>query len=147
MHFGGQPWLEASMTDPMYSKYAGAWEKFIEAHPEAKISDTEMPSGAGRVFKAITKPALRLLLFKMLHPVPEKRICIQDVVTDRWLKGVECCVDYEEDQPKIKEIDAGKHGKCGFGKMAIRKCHNHLPPPPKSKLHMPHYSFDMGDGW
>ena len=147
MHFGGQPWSEASMKDSMYAKYANAWEKFMKTHPEGKIVDTEMPTGIGKVFNAITKPALRLLLLKMLHPIPEKRISIQDALADRWLKGVECCVDYDDDQLKPKEIDASKHGKCGFGKLAIRKCHNHLPPPPKSKVHMPHYSFDMGDGW
>ena len=151
MHFGGQPWAEAATSQPLYAKYAQAWEKFSSTHPEGKITDTEHPMGAGPLFLEIKKPALKILILKMLNPNPDKRIKSQDVIGDRWVKALECCAPDEdsyrgERKEKGAGIDASK-GTCKVGKLAIRKCHNHLPPPPKGKIHLPQHRFDMGQGW
>lgn len=152
MYFGGQPWKEAAPTQPMYAKYTAAWDKFLQTHPDGEIKDCEYPMNAGPLFSAIDKPALKLLILKMLNPNPEKRVKIQDVVGNRWLKTVDCCVSDEDEmlgckspngQPTV--IDASKCSSVK--KLAVKKVHHHQPPPKQSKIHLPQHRFDMGDGW
>ena len=152
MYFGGQPWKEAAPTEQMYAKYIAAWDKFLQTHPDGQIKDSEYPTNAGPLFTAIDKPALKLLILKMLNPDPVKRVKIQDVIGNRWLKTVDCCVDDEDEISGCKKangqpaaIDASK---CSSAKkLVVKKVHNHVPPPQKSKIHLPQHRFDMGDGW
>ena len=148
MVFGGQPWSEASQSQPAYAKFHAAFEKFTSSHPDAQISDTESPQGCGPCFSHLPKPAIRILLLKMLHPDPEHRARIQEIVGDRWVKMIDCCSEESEEEMVQaakacgKTFDASKGGKNGAIK--VKKLHNHLPPK-VSKI--PRHRFDMGDGY
>lgn len=150
--FGGQPWAEASVTQPMYAKFHTAYSKFVaESTSGGLVTDTECVGYCGPAFALLPKPAVRTILLKMLHPDPAKRASILDVVNDRWVKTIECCCDEGEcegtgklagiEASCKKEFDACKGKIKG---MTVVKCHNHLPPK-QSKI--PQHRFDMGDGY
>jgi hypothetical protein len=146
MTYGGQPWNQASRSEPFYAKFAGAWDRFAAKHPPGLVADDAFPS-CGPLFAGLPKKALRLLVLKMMHPDPEQRMRIQDVVKDRWVKTIECCIhEGEEDHATAKPvaIDASKRSSCVLDRVAIKKHHNHLPP---KETRMPQHSFDMGDGY
>ena len=144
MMFGGGPWCEASKSQPAYAKFADSWDKFEAKKAEGKAMDACVPADPGPMFKAITKPALRSLILKMMHPVPEKRIRIQDAVNEGWVKLIECCAHDEIEGASAKEIDASKKTSGKAAKMVVTKSHHHQPP---EKHWAPQHRFDMGEGW
>ena len=145
MIYGGGPWTKATEDQPFYAKFMSAWQKFLANNPDGVVTDKDYPSNAGPIFTHLPKPAIKILILKMMHPIPEKRISIQDAVGDRWVKTIECCSpeSFDEDTKAIIDASAGKSCKLA-SKMCVRKLHNHLPP---AKSKVPQYRFDMGDGW
>ncbi|TGJ83352.1 hypothetical protein E0Z10_g5429 [Xylaria hypoxylon] len=129
--FGANIWekAEAGLTAPGQKNYNDlvlAWEK-TDAKKVAKpdVAKDAYPKLAP--FEYFVKPlALRRLLLNMLHPNPNKRITMNGVVTNRWMKNVECCQLESYDDP-VKYIDASKKDcmKSTNGKIF---CHNHMPP-------------------
>ena len=130
----------------MYAKFHAGYTRFLSEHPDEPLTDTSYPRNCGPVFTNLPKPAIKIILYKMLHPDPKKRADIQEIVADRWIKTIECCSqETEEESLKLTKTKSGKFdaGKACKG-LQIKKQHNHLPP----KVHrMPQYRFDMGDGY
>jgi hypothetical protein len=94
-------------------------------------------------------PALKRLMLKMLHPIPEKRISIHDVLVGATMRGIECC-SAESFEDTCCNIDASKSGKCkGLdGKKAVKRVkHNHIPPREHKTPRLLLHRFDMGDGY
>ena len=117
LHFGGFPWNEATTKDKMYAGFIGYWESWLSNHPDGIITSDSTVPGA-RIFQDM-KPPLRRMLYRMLHPLPEKRILIDEALNDRWMNtSVECCVMDEE-------VD--KDGNKKVSKQKVMKLHNHLP--------------------
>ena len=115
----------------------------MATHPDGLIIDTELPL-CGPVFSTLTKPVLRSLLLRMMHPDPVKRISIQDAVKDRWVKQIDCCCA-DEYGKELGAIDATSNTSCKLAsKMVIKKCHHHLP---QKESKVPQHRFDMGHGW
>ncbi|KAI1131011.1 kinase-like domain-containing protein [Nemania abortiva] len=109
-----------------YNDLVAAWEK-ADAKKEAKPDIAKDVYPKVPPFEYFVKPlALRRLLLNMLHPNPKRRITMNDVVTHRWMKNVECCQLESYDDP-VKYIDVSKKDcmKSSSGKIF---CHNHLPP-------------------
>jgi protein-serine/threonine kinase len=129
LFFGGTPWQAAKAEDVSYAHFMAGWDQFMLKKPDGIITETEYPS-CGRVFSALPKAALRRLILKMLHPDPERRITIQDALSDRWVKRIECCCSDVKDVNKtIDSIDAADKGSAKVaGQMILHKVHNHLPP-------------------
>ncbi|KAI0398667.1 kinase-like domain-containing protein [Xylaria palmicola] len=129
--FGANLWEKAepglsSASQKTYNILVSAWEK-TDAKKAATPDAAKEPYPKVPAFEYFVKPlALRRLLMSMLHPDPKKRITMTDVVTNRWMKNVECCQLESYDDP-TKFIDASKKDcmKSGNGKIF---CHNHLPP-------------------
>ncbi|MCJ1295218.1 hypothetical protein MMC34_006780 [Xylographa carneopallida] len=142
MMFHGQPWSQASKSQPSYAKFVEAWERLEASRREGVSMEANVPKDPGPVFKAITKPALRILILKMMHPSSEQRIRIQDAVNDRWVKMIECCAHDEDDREATKPIDASKGSSCRISKN-VKRSHNHLPP---ARNWVPQHRFDLGDG-
>lgn len=110
------------------------WDEFLQQKQDGMITDTEYPL-CGPIFSALPKESLRRLVLRMLHPDPEKRISIHDILSDRWMNRIECCCPDPKDMGKtVNSIDAA--GK-GSGKLAVQmrvhKVHNHLPPEKREK--------------
>lgn len=121
---------QAGLTSPnqkTYNELVAGWERINakrEANPESVAKDAYPRVGA---FDFCVKPlALRRLLLRMLNPDPQQRITMNEVVTNRWMKNVECC-QLESYEDPVKFIDASKKNcmKSSTGKIF---CHNHLPP-------------------
>ncbi|ODA78545.1 hypothetical protein RJ55_05926 [Drechmeria coniospora] len=126
--FGGAIWSRAERGNLHYDKLVQGWEKWYRKHPEcdACITDTDYPACLA-FDMGINPPALRRLLLQMLNPNPSKRISIEDVLGNRWVKNIECCQLESYDDP-AQLIDAAKKDSCS--KLGSKKifCHSHLPP-------------------
>ncbi|KAI9779462.1 MAG: hypothetical protein M1835_004691 [Candelina submexicana] len=146
MKYSASPWLSAEPKHEHYRKFCAGWNAWLSTHPDGVISSDDpddMPK-CGMAFGKLESPAMKRLMLRMLNPIPEKRIWIQDVMKDRWFKTIDCCSvgDYSA---KETGIDAAGKKSCKLAaKASIKKKHNHLPP---VKHTMPQYSFDMGDGY
>ncbi len=99
------------------------------------------------VFKNLSVPGIKRLMLKMLHPVPEMRISIQDALNSAYIKGVECCTLESADEPTGYVDASGKSGKVPAAKLKVQKKHNHIPPEKSKVPNAFKYRFDMGDGW
>ena len=160
--FGGQPWTEASTQQPAYAKFRAAWTKWLATRDESmgsnwnRPTDTAHPTACGPCFALLPKPAIRVLLLRMLHPEPAARASIHEILNDRWVRTIECCTHDDgcaagrkgsgsEDEGDKDDGGGFDASKCGKRKgVKVVKCHNHLPP----KQHkLPQYRFDMGDGY
>lgn len=145
----GLPWGSATLDQPLYAKFHAGYTKFMENNPDGVVTDSNhQPNAWGAMFGMLPKPAIRVIALRMLHPDPEKRAAIHDILGDRWIKTIECCsAETEEETLRLAKtrsdkFDAGKGGVKNF--QIARKLHNHLPP----KVHkFPQYRFDMGDGY
>lgn len=125
--FGGAIWSRAEPGELHYDKLVTGWNKWYSKHPEsdAAISDTDYPK-CYALDVGMSPPALRRLVLQMLNPEPSKRIGIDEVINNRWLKNVECCQVESYDDPALL-IDATKKDNSVHGNKKIF-CHNHLPP-------------------
>ncbi|KAF7561216.1 hypothetical protein G7046_g2916 [Stylonectria norvegica] len=125
--FGGAIWTRAERGNAHYDKLVDGWKKWYAKHPEcdACISDRDYPN-CYALDVGVQPPALRRLLLQMLNPDPAKRIGIDEVANNRWLKNVECCQVETYDDP-TQLIDATKKDATKNGGKKIF-CHNHLPP-------------------
>ena len=142
----GNPWPSADRSHPHgnFSKFLAGWDRFLEAYPEGRVTDSEVPV-CGPIFSNLSKPVLRNLLLKMLHPDPMKRISIQDAVKDRWVKQIDCCCMEDYGTEILAAIDATSKSSCKLAaKMSIKKSHHHLP---QKESKIPQHRFDMGHGW
>ncbi|KAL7947872.1 kinase-like protein [Trichoderma barbatum] len=128
MTFGGAIWSRAEAGNLHYDKLVTGWNKWNKKHQEvedAAITDTDYPN-CYALDVGVNPPALRRILLQMLNPDPNSRISIYEVITNRWVKNVECCQLESYDDPKhtidvTKKDYGGKSGSKIF-------CHNHLPP-------------------
>ncbi|KAI9883207.1 MAG: hypothetical protein M1823_005033 [Watsoniomyces obsoletus] len=163
MRFRGSPWPSADRSYPQHEKFLKGWEAFYEKHPDRLITDDSGLPRCGELFINIEPVALRRLILRMMHPMPEKRIGIHDALNDRWVKTIECCSpeEYEDGGGNVNGGGAGGGGgggnvtrvatfdvcdkrsckKAGM-KGGIRKLHNHLPPVKRTLIH----SFEIKEG-
>lgn len=135
LFFGAPLWKEArdDGANPQYTQLVRAWTRWEKKHGNdmlgegeegvPAICDGDQPYTAA-FDMGIKPPALRRLVFGMLHPNPARRIGISQVLNNRWMKTVECCQFESYDEPSTK-IDASKK-ECFTNKKIF--CHNHLPP-------------------
>lgn len=124
--FGGSIWGKADSRDPSYAHFAKKWAIWEDRHTEegtpAVVADGDYPRIMA--FGFVQPPALRRLLLRMLDPDPVRRVGIDAVIANRWMRGVDCCQmeSYEDPAP----IDVSK--KDSVRNAAKIYCHNHLPP-------------------
>lgn len=142
----GSPWAAADRNHPdaNYAKFLAGWDRFYATHPDGIITGEEYPT-CGPVFSLLHKAVIKVLLLKMLHPDPAKRISIHEALGDRWVKQIDCCCAEDVGAEPAICIDAAGKESCRLaGKMMIKKSHHHLPPK-ESKI--PQHRFDLGPGW
>lgn len=128
MTFGGAIWSRAEAGNLHYDKLVTGWNKWNKKHEEDKdavITDTDYPN-CYALDVGVNPPALRRILLQMLNPNPNSRISVYEVITNRWVKNIECCQLESYDDPKVV-IDVTKKDYGGKGGSKIF-CHNHLPP-------------------
>jgi protein-serine/threonine kinase len=145
MTFGGSPWREAKLTDERYRKYNAGWQTWLAKHPEGIINEQ---SGIPHTIPIISaeflgNAGIKKLMLKMLHPIPEKRITIREIINHPFFKGIECCT------PETCDDGPSPTGDCctrDFKKSVQRK-HSHIPPKDHKTPHFFMHRFDMGDGY
>ncbi|KAF6844267.1 kinase domain containing protein [Colletotrichum musicola] len=125
--FGGCIWKRAEdqKEQQYYQALVQAWSKWekTQSQTDAEKSDLDYPKYAP-FHNMVHPPPLRRVMLKMLHPDPDKRAKISDVVNYRWIKGIECCQVENYDDPATM-IDASKKSDAKLEKKVF--CHNHLP--------------------
>ena len=128
MRFYGSPWHSASPENENYARFKRGWDEWLPGHQDGRIPDPSSVNAenlprCGPLFQALQKPALKRLLLKMLHPHPEKRISIENVLKTSLVQHIDCCSEEEVDQSKT--VDASKSNK---GVCVLKKKHCHIPP-------------------
>lgn len=122
MMFKRHPWVRCSEENPQFKQFMTGWREWLEEHPGGKVeADSEdWPSNCGKMFNIINSPAKSVLLFRMLHPDPQKRISAAEVLETDTVKGWECCQDGpcnhthtpmpKEDRSRISRLLHGHRG-------------------------------------
>lgn len=151
MTYGGSPWTQAASGQPQYDTFLNGWNKFLAKHPDGLLIDG--PGGVptcGPIFNAerFGSPAMKRLILKMLHPIPEKRITIHEVLVGPTVRSIECCSpESYENSTCCVDAKSGKK-KNADGKVATKKVlHNHVPPKKHLMPGVLQHRFDMGDGY
>ena len=145
MTFGGNPWNAAKTEFDYYARFKKGWKEWLEEHPDGQIFDG--PDGhpkCGKLFSLIEPPPFKRLILKMLHPIPDKRITIREVLKTTCIKNVGCCCPESYDEPKVC-FDASK---ASSAKIAATKkfLHHHIPPKPENKVGKVFtHRFDVGE--
>jgi protein-serine/threonine kinase len=149
MTFGGSPWEAAKPEHQHYARFKKGWDEWLPNHPDGQIKDeVDGSPKCGPLFKKIDPPALRRLIFKMLHPIPDKRITAHDVVQTNWVKHIECCCPESFEDPKCCVNASSKISSKSASKLVVQKKHNHFPPKEIGKIRQGlTHRFDMGEGW
>lgn len=108
----------------LYDDLVRGWAKWNSKHAEdsAEINEQDYPH-VNFFDNHINHPALRRLLLTMLNPDPAKRVSMDAVANNRWLKIAECCCP--ESYDPAKKVDASKASSCN--KLVKLVTHNHLP--------------------
>ena len=133
LFFRGMPWNAAEVCDPNYGEFARGWESFIERNPIGLITDNDYPS-CGKLFDALPKPSLRLLLLCMLHPDPFMRMTVGEALASGCVTAIECCCPDDGNRPEsTDQIDALNLKSCELVGKALRVSHDHCPPMKKGK--------------
>jgi protein-serine/threonine kinase len=149
MTFGGCPWQAAKTDYEYYARFKKGWDAWLMEHPDGEIVDG--PDGhpmCGKLFTMINPPAMKRLLLKMLHPNPDKRITIREVLNSSCIKSIDCCCPDSYEDPSCC-IDTSKGSSKQPAKLIVKKyLHHHIPPKPENKIGKAfQHRFDMGDGW
>ncbi|KAL5411348.1 hypothetical protein PMIN04_010282 [Paraphaeosphaeria minitans] len=143
MTFGGCPWQAAKPDFPYYARYKKGWDEWLPKHPHEDITPDNHPK-CGKLFSLINPPPLKRMMLKMLHPNPDKRITIREILDTAMIKNIACCCPESYEDPKYV-IDASKGRRSG---PAPKKyLHHHIPPKPEHKIAKAFaHRFDMGEG-
>lgn len=145
MTFGGCPWQAAKSEFEYYARFKKGWTQWLEEHPDGLITDS--PDGhpkCGKLFSLIEPPSIKRLILKMLHPIPNKRIMIRDVLKTTCIKNINCCCPESYKDPKVC-FDASQ---ASSARAAPQKkyLHHHIPPKPESKVGKAFtHRFDLGE--
>jgi protein-serine/threonine kinase len=146
MTFGGSPWQAAKPEYEYYAKFKKGWDDWLVMHPDGQITNSaDGHPKCGKIFSVISPPPLKRLLMRMLHPQPDKRITIQEVMNTNCIKNIDCCCPDSYDDP-ARVIDTSK---ASANAVKTRQyLHHHIPPKPDKKyITAFQHRFDMGDGW
>lgn len=151
MTYGGSPWSAARPSDPHYARFLSGWDDWWakqSAGQDATISD--VAGGAplcGPIFnpERIGTPALKRLILKMLHPMPDRRITMEQVLALKVVKGVECCApEVDCDGVEVGTCEGFDAGKGGGKKACVRRKHDHRPPR-EGKARQLGHRFEIGE--
>jgi serine/threonine protein kinase len=143
MTFGGCPWQAAKSEFEYYARFKKGWREWLEDHPDGDLFDgiSGYPK-CGKLFNMIEGPAIRHLILRMLHPMPEKRITIREVLNTSLIRNVDCCAPESFEDPRC--CSSGIRPSSAHGRLSPRKPqHHHIPPRPehKSRVHI----FEVGE--
>jgi protein-serine/threonine kinase len=149
MTFGGAPWQAAKSEFELYGHFQKGWDAWLKDHPDGQIFDG--PDGhpkCGKIFALVNPPPVKRLILKMLHPIPEMRITIREVLDSTYVKNINCCCPDSYEDPACC-VDASKAGgPKAPARVTKRYLHHHIPPKHESKIGRAlTHRFDMGEGW
>lgn len=100
MAMGHYPWKSpVKDKDPDFAEFLDSLKVVIPYNAETK--QQEIITGEYEPFEdlAHVNPEMKLLrkkcLYRMLHPNPNKRVLVKDVLNSNWMKRTHCCVIYK----------------------------------------------------
>lgn len=146
MSFGGNPWSAAKPDFPYYARFKKGWDEWLLQNPDGEITVENHPK-CGKLFSLISPPPIKRLMLKMLHPNPDKRMPIREVLDTPCVKNINCCCPDSYVDPSCC-IDASKPVGKRLAPPPKKYLHHHIPPKPEHKIGKAlQHRFDMGDGY
>lgn len=146
------PWAAADPdNDVKYAAYLRNWEDWLSRHPDGEFTDNEKDGfpKTSPAFQGLDNPGIKKLMIKMLHPNPERRITMREVLETPTMRAIECCTPESYDDPATNiAVDASCKKGCKAARQAlVVKKHNHIPPKESKIPKVLQHRFDMGHGW
>lgn len=142
MTFGGCPWQAAKSEFEYYARFKRGWQDWLKVHPDGDLFEgLDGYPKCGKLFNMIEGPAIRHLILRMLHPIPEKRITIREVLNTSLIRNVDCCCPESFEGPE-RCTDSTK-SSLAHGRSPKNLLHHHIPPKPepRSRVHI----FEVGE--
>lgn len=120
--FGGNPWDHASPDCKNFNIYCDTWDQWLDKYPDGEIrNNRELPAFVyTKQFMMLDDVGTKRMVFGMLHPDPDKRWTIHDVLDCKTVNEYACC------QQEGYSDDIKKRQK--------KALHHHEPPKVKSGL-------------
>lgn len=120
--FGGNPWDHASPDCKNFNIYCDTWDQWLDKYPDGEIKNNrELPAFVyTKQFMMLDDVGTKRMVFGMLHPDPDRRWTIHDVLECKTVNEYPCC------QQEGYSDDIRKRQK--------KSLHNHVPPKQKSHL-------------
>jgi protein-serine/threonine kinase len=144
MTFGGCPWQAAKTEFEYYARFKKGWEQWLADHPDGELFDG--PDGypkCGKLFNLIEPPAIKHLVLKMLHPIPEKRITIRELLKTKYIMDIDCCCPEQYEADCCTDTSKLRRNTTVATK---RYLHHHIPPNPEQKSDKARsVRFEMGE--
>ncbi|EKG15159.1 hypothetical protein MPH_07605 [Macrophomina phaseolina MS6] len=145
------PWAAADPeNDFKYAAYLRNWEDWLSRHPDGELTDDKdgLPK-TSPAFQGLDNPSIKKLMIKMLHPYPERRITMREVLETPTMRAIECCTPESYEDPATNvSVDASNKKGCKAARQAlVVKKHNHVPPKESKIPKALQHRFDMGHGW
>jgi protein-serine/threonine kinase len=131
MTFGGCPWQAAKTEFEYYARFKKGWEQWLADHPDGELFDG--PDGypkCGKLFNLIEPPAIKHLMLKMLHPIPEKRITIRELLKTKFIMDIDCCCPEQYETDCCTDTSKLQQSTAVATK---RYSHHHIPPTHEQK--------------
>lgn len=119
--FGGNPWDHASPDCKNFNIYCDTWDQWLDKYPDGEIrNNRELPAFVyTKQFMMLDDIGTKRMVFGMLHPDPDKRWMIHDVLDCKTVNEYACC------QQEGYSDDIKKRQK--------KALHNHVPPTMRGK--------------
>jgi len=85
LHFQELPWRVAQMSDTLFAAY-------VTSTQSKNPAEADCPQTINNLSPRACRPLLR----KMLEPRPEKRVLIEQIMKDEWIKSIEVCTQMQK---------------------------------------------------
>jgi protein-serine/threonine kinase len=134
MTFGGCPWQAAKTEYEYYARFKKGWDQWLLEHPDGLFVDG--PDGhpkCGKLFSLIEPPSIKRLILRMLHPIPDKRITIREVMKTSCIRNINCCCPESYEEKKVVFDAAGPAQSVRFAPPK-KFLHHHIPPKQETKV-------------
>lgn len=131
------PWeVPNAQKESRYRQFISGWNTYLRSDPSGHItrSDPSKLPSFGKIFDLLTGSSVKRVVLGMMHPNPEMRSTIHEVLSDSWLQSIRTCYEVEKelsgnDISSDRTLSVGSGDSVETEGKTAQHCHT---PPPKA---------------